>query len=242
MLKKALSIAAVSALSTPAFAGVYLNVENNGSIQGKNWLGSSTDFHVGYEGGNGIGNYYVQGGLNVNAPDAADSESNFSGKVGGSVNATDKVNVYGEFSVVTNNVNSYGTKVGVKFLFWSYLAVLVVIVLVIIDNVTYSGAKAITATNVIKVTGTKAFNKASLNMKKVLTALTILNTVAAVTAFAGIVYVYWYVNNETKQKEIKEFVGGKIKEQLPSLLKTNMPSIPNTTTPPVMKTPKPLSF
>ena len=92
------------------------------------------------------------------------------------------------------------------------------------------------------MTGTKAFKKASLNMKKVLTALTILNTFAAVTAFTGIVYVYWYVNNETKQKEIKEFVGGKIKEQLPSLLKTNMPSIPNTTTPPVMKTPKPLSF
>ncbi len=118
MLKKALSIAAVSALSTPVFAGnFYVNVENNGSIQGKNWLGSSTDFHVGYEGGNGTGNYYVQGGLNVNAPDAADSESNFSGKVGGSVNATDKVNVYGEFSVVTNNVNSYGTKIGLKYVF-----------------------------------------------------------------------------------------------------------------------------
>ena len=92
------------------------------------------------------------------------------------------------------------------------------------------------------MTGTKAFKKASLNMKKVLTALTILNTVAAVTAFAGIVYVYWYVNNETKQKEIKEFVGDKIKEQLPNLLKTNMPSIPNTTTPPVFESPKKLSF
>lgn len=79
-------------------------------------------------------------------------------------------------------------------------------------------------------------------MKKLLTILTILNTAAAVTAFAGIVYVYWYVNNETKQEQMKKFVGDKIKEQLPSLLKTNMPSIPNTTTPPVMKTPKPLSF
>ena len=118
MLKKALTIAAVSALSTPAFAGNwFVNVENNGSISGKNWLGSSTDFHVGYEGGNGTGNYYVQGGLNVNAPDAADSETAFSGKVGGSVNATDKVNVYGEFSVVTNNVNSYGSKIGIKYVF-----------------------------------------------------------------------------------------------------------------------------
>ena len=79
-------------------------------------------------------------------------------------------------------------------------------------------------------------------MKKVLTALTILNTVAAVTAFAGIVYVYWYVNNETKQEQMKKFVGEKIKEQLPNLLKTNMPSIPNTTTPPVFESPKKLGF
>ncbi len=79
-------------------------------------------------------------------------------------------------------------------------------------------------------------------MKKLLTALTILNTAAAVTAFAGIVYVYWYVNNETKQEQMKKFVGDKIKEQLPSLMKGSMPSIPNTTTPPVIKTPKALSF
>jgi len=117
MLKKVLTIAAASALSTPAFAGFYLNVENNGSILGENWLGSSTDFHVGYEGGNGTGNYYVQGGLNVNAPDAADSESNFSGKVGGSVAASEKIDVYGEFSIVTDTTNSYGTKLGLKYKF-----------------------------------------------------------------------------------------------------------------------------
>lgn len=73
------------------------------------------------------------------------------------------------------------------------------------------------------MTGIKALNIASLNMKKVLTALTILNTVAAVTAFSGIIYIYWYVNNETKQKEIKEFVGDKIKEQLPSLMPSVLP-------------------
>ena len=122
------------------------------------------------------------------------------------------------------------------------MAVLVVIVLVIIDNVTYSGAKATTAINVIIVTGTRAFKKASLNMKKLLTALTILNTAAAVTAFAGIVYVYWYVNNETKQEQMKKFVGDKIKEQLPNLMKGSMPSIPNTTTGPVIETPKSLGF
>ena len=120
MLKKALSIAAVSALSTPAFAGNwFVNVENNGQLQGEDWVGSSTDFHIGYQGANetGSANYYVQGGLNVNSPDAADSENNFSGKVGGSVNASEKVNIYGEFSIVTNNVNNYGSKIGIKWLF-----------------------------------------------------------------------------------------------------------------------------
>ena len=60
-------------------------------------------------------------------------------------------------------------------------------------------------------------------MKKILTALTILNTAAAVIVFTGIGYIYWYVNNETKQKEIKEFVGNKIKEQLPSLMPSVLP-------------------
>ena len=114
------------------------------------------------------------------------------------------------------------------------MAVLVVIVLVIIDNVTYSGAKATTAINVIIVTGTRAFKKASLNMKKLLTALTILNTAAAVTAFAGIVYVYWYVNNETKQEQIKKFVGDKIMEQLPSLMPNALNDVlPKTTGSPI---------
>jgi len=72
--------------------------------------------------------------------------------------------------------------------------------------------------------------KASLNMKKLLTALTILNTIAAVTAFAGIVYVYWYVNNDSKQEKIKKFVGEKIKEQLPSLIPDALDNaLPNMT-------------
>ena len=72
--------------------------------------------------------------------------------------------------------------------------------------------------------------KASLNMKKLLTALTILNTIAAVTAFAGIVYVYWYVNNDSKQEKIKKFLGDEIKEQLPSLMPDALDkALPNMT-------------
>mgnify|MGYP003122410265 CR=1 FL=1 len=43
MLKKVLTIAAASALSTPAFAGFYVNVENNAAFLGKDYIGSGTD-------------------------------------------------------------------------------------------------------------------------------------------------------------------------------------------------------
>mgnify|MGYP001173164092 FL=1 len=122
MLKKAIAVAAVSALSTPAFAGnFYVNVENNASYVGEDgkvdFTGSGTDFHLGYENGNAFGSYYIQGGLYVSSPDNADSESNFSGKVGGSVIASEKINVYGELSLVTDDSNLWGSKLGVKYSF-----------------------------------------------------------------------------------------------------------------------------
>ena len=117
MLKKVLAVAAASALSTPAFAGFYLSVENNGSYTGKNFIGSGTDLHLGYENGNAFGSYYIQGGAYLNNPDNADSETNFSGKVGGSVIASKNIDVYGEFSILTDTTNSYGTKLGLKYKF-----------------------------------------------------------------------------------------------------------------------------
>jgi len=117
MLKKVLAVAAASALSTPAFAGFYLSVENNGSYTGKNFTGSGTDLHLGYEDGNAFGSYYIQGGAYLSNPDNGDSDTNFSGKVGGSVVASKNIDVYGEFSVVTDDTNSYGTKLGLKYKF-----------------------------------------------------------------------------------------------------------------------------
>jgi len=116
MLKKLLAVAAASAIS-PAFAGYYLNVESNSAFLGKDYIGSGTDLHLGYEGGNGTASYYLQGGAFLSNPDGGDSSTNFSGKVGGSVAATDKVDVYGEFSIVTDTTNSYGTKLGLKYKF-----------------------------------------------------------------------------------------------------------------------------
>ena len=123
MIKPFLSVAAASVLAVPsAFAGVYVNVENNGSFTGKNFTTATTDFHVGYEGEVGALGYYVQGGPALVRPDGADGDTRISGKLGGSFAATEKLGVYGELSLLTadsdtDNDNSYGTKVGVEYSF-----------------------------------------------------------------------------------------------------------------------------
>ena len=43
------ALASTTALATPASAGVYANVESNGSRVGSEYTGSVTDVHVGYE-------------------------------------------------------------------------------------------------------------------------------------------------------------------------------------------------
>jgi len=120
MKKLALALAA-SFVSVPAFAGPYVNVESNASYTGSDYTSRATDLHVGYENELGALAYYVQGGKTINAADGVDSESNFSGKFGGSVSATEKLGVYGE--VAFSNVfdedtdNSWGTKLGAKYSF-----------------------------------------------------------------------------------------------------------------------------
>ena len=116
MLKKVLAVAAASAIS-PAFAGFYINAEVNSGFSGQDYTGSATDLHLGYEGSNGSASYYVQGGALLNNPDDGESETNFSGKVGGNVVASKNIDVYGEFSIVTDDTNSYGTKIGLKYKF-----------------------------------------------------------------------------------------------------------------------------
>ena len=128
MKKLALALAATLA-SAPAIAGPYVNVETNGNYTGSDYESRATDLHVGYE--NTLGSFdwyelgalafYVQGGKTINAVDGVDSESNWSGKVGGSVAATDKLGIYGE--VAFSNIfdedtdNTWGTKLGAKYAF-----------------------------------------------------------------------------------------------------------------------------
>ncbi len=118
MKKIALALAATLA-STPAMAGVYVNAESNASYTGNDYTSRTTDLHVGYEGEVGALGYYVQGGPAFTAADGADGTTDFSGKLGGSVAASEKLGVYGEISFKTDETadNAYGTKIGAK---WSF--------------------------------------------------------------------------------------------------------------------------
>ena len=121
---KRIALALASTLvAGPAFAGVYVNVENNAGFTGADYTGAVTDFHVGYEGGNDTFDWQVQGGPAVVTVDGADeSDNRISGKVGANVAATEKLDFYGEVSVLTadsdtDDDNTWGTKVGAKYSF-----------------------------------------------------------------------------------------------------------------------------
>ena len=118
-MKKLALVLATTLVSTPAMAGPYVNVESNANYTGSDYKSRTTDLHIGYENSLGDLAYYVQGGKTINAADGVDSESNFSGKLGGNISATDKLGVYGEvsFAQVKDADNNFGTKLGAKYSF-----------------------------------------------------------------------------------------------------------------------------
>ena len=126
------TIAAVAAspflLAGAAFAGPYVNVESNLSYPDGDYSSTATDIHLGYEGTAGAEGkiaYYVQGGPSLNhAESTDDTETEISGKIGGSYAISSDLAAYGEISGATNGEDSdgdtirdYGAKVGVKFTF-----------------------------------------------------------------------------------------------------------------------------
>ena len=120
-MKNLALILASAFIGAPAIAGPYVNVESNASYTGSDYKSRTTDFHVGYEGSEGALNYYVQGGPALVNSDAEDGDTQLSGKVGASVDATEKLNVYGEVAVITTEDedvdNDWSTKIGAKYSF-----------------------------------------------------------------------------------------------------------------------------
>ena len=123
------TIAAVAAspflLAGAAFAGPYVNVESNISYPDGDYSGATTDLHIGYEGSvSESADFYVQGGPSFLAVDGTDgSETEFSGKAGISVAATESLGVYGELSGISAEATNgddeinWGAKLGAKFTF-----------------------------------------------------------------------------------------------------------------------------
>ena len=106
-----------AALASPATAGTYINIENNAGYQ-DGYQGSTTDLHVGYEGGDGVYGFYLQGGPAIVSPDGGDTDMELSGKVGGSVQVAEDVSIYGELSFITAEDDpAVGTKLGWKWNF-----------------------------------------------------------------------------------------------------------------------------
>jgi hypothetical protein len=103
--------------AAPALAGPFVNVEANSSFSGSDYSGTSTDFHVGVDGSAGVASWSMQAGPTVVSPDGGAAETILTGKVGGSVAASENLSVYGEISAAFDSVNSYGTKAGVKYSF-----------------------------------------------------------------------------------------------------------------------------
>jgi len=118
--------AATAALFTSAgaaLAGPYVNVETNAGWAGDDYVGATTDIHVGVEGEIGAASVYVQGGPAIVAIDGEENETRISGKVGVGVPVTDALGVYAELSAITATDEfemddlSVGGKLGVKYNF-----------------------------------------------------------------------------------------------------------------------------
>ena len=114
---KAFAVAVSGVLAgSAALAGPYVNVENNAGYSGGDYVGATTDFHVGFEGAEGVYSYYAQGGPAFVSPQGEDGEFELSGKVGGNVQVAESVGIYGELSFLTAEDDpSVGTKFGVKW-------------------------------------------------------------------------------------------------------------------------------
>ena len=117
----AAAVAATAMGAGSAFAGPYVNIENNTGYAGNDYKAAITDFHVGYEGDiNESVDYYVQAGPAIVAQDGEDTTTEISGKAGLGVEIAESVSVYGEVAFITvdgSDEADYNLKSGVTYRF-----------------------------------------------------------------------------------------------------------------------------
>ena len=117
----AAAVAATAMGAGSAFAGPYVNIENNTGYAGNDYKAAITDFHVGYEGDiTESVDYYVQAGPAIVAQDGVDTTTEISGKAGLGADIAESVNVYGEVAFITvdgSDEADYNLKAGVTYRF-----------------------------------------------------------------------------------------------------------------------------
>ena len=123
-MKSIIAVAALSALSAPAFAGPYANVENNAGWVGNDFSAAVTEVHAGYEfeaGEDAI--IYVQAGPAFISIEDEDLSTEVSGKLGIVADVSENFEVYGEVAFITEDQEfdvdtlTLGTKVGATYRF-----------------------------------------------------------------------------------------------------------------------------
>ena len=121
---KAFLVASAAFISgSAAFAGPYVNVENNAGFLGSDYAGSVTDLAIGYDtqlGEDGKATIGAQiGPAFVNPDGDVDGSTQISGKVFGDISLTEKLSVYGELAGLTSETtdNIYNLKAGATWRF-----------------------------------------------------------------------------------------------------------------------------
>ena len=120
------TVAALAALpllaSGAAVAGPYVNIESNSGFTGSDYTSTTLENHLGFE--NDLGedaSWYIQAGPAIVMNDGEDATTELSGKVGLSVAASERLDVYGEVSAITSEEIDFdedfgvGVKLGVKY-------------------------------------------------------------------------------------------------------------------------------
>lgn len=104
-MKKIIALSAVSVLSAaPVLAGPYVNSEVNTGFDAGDYESTLMEVHYGYEGTLGEKTeWYVQGGPALDFVDGDGTESKVSGKVGAKVALTEKLEGYGELSLISDD-------------------------------------------------------------------------------------------------------------------------------------------
>ena len=123
-MKSIIAVAALSALSAPAIAGPYANVENNAGWVGNDFTGAVTEVHAGYEFETSeTVSLYVQAGPAFISIEDENLQTEVSGKFGIVADVSESFELYGEVAFITEDQKfdvdtlGLGTKIGATYRF-----------------------------------------------------------------------------------------------------------------------------